>query len=77
VLSIAPRAAQGGYIFVTFREGIIHRIPFCATNLAENQEFPNSKLTLASLEELISLAKECELICHVNLSTIGKKHPTT
>jgi hypothetical protein len=77
VLSIAPRAAQGGFVFVTYRENITHRIPFSATNLAENQDFPNSKLTLASLEELVSLAKESGLICHAKPLTIGKKRPTT
>ena len=64
-------AAKGGFIFVTYQESITLKIPFAATNLADNQNFPHSKLTMASLEELNSLAKESGLLCRVNQVIIG------
>ena len=70
-------AAKGGYIFVIYREDITLKVPFAATNLANNQNFSNSKLTMASLEELTLLAKETGLICRVNQAIIGTESQGT
>ncbi len=59
-------------VFVTYRNYIILRIPFSATNLASKQNFLTSKLTWSSLYEFVSLAKEYKL-CHVNHVKCGRK----
>jgi hypothetical protein len=52
------------------------QIPIEATNLVSFQLTNPSKLTLSALQELISLAEECEmLLCPSNLTTSGDNCP--
>ncbi|MFP3018556.1 MAG: hypothetical protein ACEY3E_06765, partial [Candidatus Tisiphia sp.] len=73
ISSISSRAHCGGNVFVIYRNNIILRIPFSATNLASKQDFLTSKLTRASLYEFVSLAKEYKLLFHANHINCGSE----
>src|ERR1700722_13207340 len=65
VLSISNLSFSQGHAYVTYREHISIRIPISATHLAGNSCSTVTKLTTASIEELVALTQECQ-ICHVN-----------
>jgi len=59
-------------VFVSYRKHMTLRIPLSDTKLSETRLVVPTKLTLQSLNEFISIAKECEELCHTNLNTSGK-----
>jgi hypothetical protein len=74
VISITSGVQPGsGQVFVTRKEGVTLRIPLQATNLNTAVSSVATKLTLSSLEELIALAQECEvLLCPPDPKTCGE-----
>jgi hypothetical protein len=48
---------------VIYREKMVLRIPLAATNLAPPPALLRTKLTSQAVEEFISLAKQCEVLC--------------
>lgn len=77
LLSTRPRSPRVGYLFVTYRDDMVLRIPRAATNLASPALPPESpsKLTSQALTELISLAEQCEVLCPVTQPNSGSDSP--
>jgi len=72
ILSITtPRQGSGGYVLVSYREGMTLRISLLATSLAPSQPAGQTKLTLNALSDLISLAEQCEVLCTANPQKSG------
>lgn len=66
------RPAQGfSHVFVVYREEMILRIPLDDTNLGETRPRVSSMLTLHAIEAVITIAKECEEQCLINLTGSG------
>lgn len=74
-LSMSTPLQGDGHVCVVYRDHMTLRIPRSATSLAEpRQTFP-TKLTLPALTELISLVKQCEVLCHTNQKKSGDACP--
>jgi hypothetical protein len=65
LLSTRPRPHSVGYLFVAYRDSMVLRIPQDATNLLSPspEAEPRTKLTSHAINELISLAEQCEVLC--------------
>ena len=64
------------HVQVSYRENMSLQIPIEATNLGSFQLIVPSKLTLSALQELISIAEECEvLLCPSNPTRSGNNCP--
>jgi hypothetical protein len=63
------------HVFVTYRENIVLRIPVSATNLVPPRAAPHAKFTLQALDDLILLAKQCEVLCMSHHETSGDDYP--
>ena len=74
VLSIYSSRCK--YVEVLYKDCVTLRIPIISTNLVEPLNIKTTKLTLASLRQLISLAEESNL-CHINPKTTGKNCRST
>ena len=75
VLSISSAPNAVGYVYVTYREYITLRIPRDATNLAPARSTLETKLTVAAVEQLVSVAGECEVLCQENQKMSGANYP--
>ncbi len=62
-MSASPHT--GGYILVSYRQGLVLRIERAATQVAPPRLAGRTKLTAAALQELVSLACECAVIDHL------------
>lgn len=72
VKSISNPARGIGYVFVSYRKHMTLRIPYSATNLAELKVTQmQSKLSEQALIELLSIAKQCEVLCPTNQKKSG------
>jgi hypothetical protein len=64
-----PRLSSHGqpltatYVFVTYQESMVLRIPRAATNLLPPSSQVPTTLTSHAITELISLAEQCEVLC--------------
>jgi hypothetical protein len=66
------RPPQGtSHVFVLYQKEIILRIPCNDTNLGEARPVSSSRLTLHAIETVISIAKECEELCQIDLTGSG------
>ena len=74
-VSSAPNAV--GYVYVAYREYMTLRIPRDATNLAPARSILETKLTVAAVEQLVSVARECKVICQENQRMSGASYPNT
>ena len=74
-VSSAPNAV--GYVYVVHREYMTLRIPRDATNLAPARSTLETKLTVAAVEQLVSVAGECEVLCQENQKMSGTNYPNT
>jgi len=74
-VSSPPNATS--YVYVAYREYMTLRIPKDATNLAPNRSTLQTKLTVAAVEQLISVAEECKVLCQQNQKTSGSNYPNT
>ena len=77
VLSISSAPNSVGYVYVTYREYITLRIPRDATNLAPARSTLETKLTVAAVEQLVSVARECEVLCQENQKMSGTNYLNT
>ena len=77
VLSISSAPNAVGFVYVTYREYITLRIPRDATNLAPARSTLETKLTVAAVEQLVSVAGECEVLCQENQKMSGANYPNT
>jgi len=75
LLSISDPSHGTTYVFVLYREYMVLRIPLISTNLVHFKPFIPTKLTLQSLREFISTAKDCEELCHIIQNTSGRLCP--
>jgi len=65
ILSISDPNFSQGHAYVIYREGVTLRIPFSVTDIGGNCcTFVSKKLTASAIEELVSLAQECNIPCH-------------
>jgi hypothetical protein len=71
VLSISTTRNSQRHVFVAYREKMVLRIPMSATTLAPPHALLHTKLTSHAVEEFISLAKQCEVLCRPNHKTSG------
>jgi len=62
LLSISSPPNATGYVYVAYREYITLRIPKDVTNLAPVRSTQQTKLTVDAVEQLISVAQECEVL---------------
>jgi hypothetical protein len=77
LLSTRPRPHSVGYIFVTYRDTMVLRLPHVATSLfdALPASAPMTKLTSHAVTELISIAEQCEVLCPVTQPNSGIDSP--
>jgi hypothetical protein len=73
ILSMSDPDFSQGHVYVIYREGVTLRIPFNATDIAGNFCISSAKLTASSIEELVSLAQECNLLCRPTLVKSGSE----
>ena len=72
LISVSHPPQGTPHVFVTYRQEIVLKIPLADTNLLEEpRQHAFTKLTLHTIEATISLAKECEELCHINLTGSG------
>jgi F420-0:gamma-glutamyl ligase-like protein len=71
LLSLSSPPIRTEHVLVGFRGHMALRIPVNATNLAPARPCSRSKLTLAAISELISLAEQCEVLCPSNQARSG------
>ncbi len=71
VLSISLSLQGAGHVMVAYQEYMTLRIPIAATNLVPAQPGLKTKLTLAALTELISLAEQYEVLCPTHRQPSG------
>jgi hypothetical protein len=75
VLSISTSPGSLHHVYVSYREQIILRIPITATNLAPPTFQLPTKLTSQALEDLISQAQQCEVLCPHDQKKSGEISP--
>ncbi len=77
LLSTRPRPHSVGYIFVTYRDTMVLRIPQAATSLVTLplEPQPLTKLTSHAITELISFAEQCEVLCPATQPNSGPDSP--
>jgi hypothetical protein len=75
VLSISAPLNSPGHVFVRYHEKMALRIPIIATNLAATRGLIRTKLTSQAIEQFISLAHQCEVLCQPNHKTSGSDSP--
>jgi hypothetical protein len=75
LLSISTPLNSPAHAFVRYREKMVLRIPVTATNLAPPRTAPRTKLTSQAIEEFLSLANQCEVLCQPNRKTSGADFP--
>jgi hypothetical protein len=63
LFALGRSARSRGFAVVVYREPMRLRIPLSATNLGPPRSTPSSKLTLASVTELLTLTQHCEALC--------------
>ena len=72
-----PLVSQGhspqetGHAFVRYHQTLILRIPLQATTLASPRPAVSTRLTVASVQEILELAEDCEISCRFIPSTYG------
>ncbi|MBC8508649.1 MAG: hypothetical protein H8D34_27640 [Chloroflexi bacterium] len=74
LLSVAEQPG-GQHVIVAYRHEMTLRISLRATNLIPPQYQVQTKLILAALQELISVAEESEVLCPSNRKTSGNAYP--
>lgn len=74
ILSMSNHHFSQGHVYVIYREGVTLRIPLSATNITGNPSSALAKLTKASLEDLVSLAEEYNMLCPITLKKSGKDY---
>jgi hypothetical protein len=77
LLSPRPRRHSVGYIFVAYRNTMGLRLPHTATSLvaAPPESEPMTKLTSHAVTELISFARQCEVLCPATQLNSGIDSP--
>jgi hypothetical protein len=60
-----------GCVFVRYQQTLILRIPLQATTLASPRPAFSTRLTVASVQEILELAEDCESSCPFVPSTCG------
>jgi hypothetical protein len=75
LLSMSTPVYGVAHVFVLYRGYMVLRIPLFSTNLAHFKPFISTKLTLQSLQELISITKDCEQLCHIDQNISGQLCP--
>ena len=63
VLSVANSPQSASTVTVRYRDYMRLRIPWSATSLAPPRQLSTTKLTLAAVTELVTLARQCEVLC--------------
>ncbi len=76
LLSTSSTLAGPGFVWVAYRDYMRLRIPLSATNLVASRPARAAKLSRQSIEELLALAKECEVLCRSNRKPSGTTCPT-
>lgn len=66
VVSLSNPPNGAGHVVVAYRGYMRLRIPVSVTQLVLPQRYLNTKLTLESVTELVTLAKQCEVLCQSN-----------
>ena len=63
LLSWSASPLGSGQVFVAYRQEMVLRLPFDATTLGAARSHGSTKLTLEAIEELITVAEDCEALC--------------
>lgn len=71
VLSISRQYSNQQLVYVIYREGITLRIPATATDINGKFCTPLNKFTTSSIEELVTLAQECNILSQSNQKMSG------
>jgi hypothetical protein len=74
-LSISTTRHSQRHVFVAYREKMVLRIPITATTLAPPHALLHTKLTSQAVEEFISSAHQCEVLCRPDHKTSGDACP--
>jgi hypothetical protein len=75
IISITTPLHSPGHVYVRYREKMVLHIPVPATNLTEPRRTIQTKLTSQAVEEFISLANHCEVLCQSNRKKSGSVSP--
>ncbi|WP_197036026.1 hypothetical protein [Fischerella sp. PCC 9605] len=75
VISISTPPSGEGHAVVAYRGHMRLRIPLSATQLALPKQYLRTKLTLESVTELVTLAKQCEVLCQSHPVRSGNASP--
>lgn len=75
LLSVSNPSHGKTHAFALYREYMTLKIPLSSTNFMYFNPLFSAKLSLQSLQELISIIKDCEELCHLNQNTSGKLYP--
>lgn len=71
MLSYCKHVTHGDGVLVKYQQGDTLRIPLSSTNLGYTPITFPTKLSSLALEDFLSLAKECQLICQRNNRNSG------
>src|SRR5262245_11588351 len=77
LFTLGHSARSRGFAVVVYREPIRLRLPLSATNLGSPRPMPCSKLTLASVTELLTLVQHCEAVWPLLPTPSGTVLPLT
>ncbi len=75
IISVTRPLHSPGHVFVRHREKMVLHIPVTATDLTLSRETIRTKLTSQALEEFISLANQCEVLCQSTQQASGGNSP--
>jgi hypothetical protein len=64
-----------GHVLVAYRQYMLLRIPVLATSLTPSLPVPRTKLTLLSVQDLVVLATQCEVLCPPVPTSSGPASP--
>ena len=75
LLSTSTTLTGPGFAWVLYRDYMRLRIPLSATNLALSRPVLQTKLAPVAIEDLIALARQCEVLCQSNHEIFGTDYP--
>jgi hypothetical protein len=75
LISISTPPSGEGHVVVAYQGHMHLRIPISATQLALPKQYLCTKLTLESVTELVTLVKQCEVLCQSHPVKSGNASP--
>ena len=77
LISVSSQPHTPGYVYVSYHQTIVLRIPKPATTLAPSRPSSPTKLTHGAVQELIAVAEACEVLCPLIRAPSGNACPAS